>query len=123
MRNLGEYSNRIADLHESSMCDVCLINTSGSYTDSYGQIITSASSSASSICGVNTQAGQKQYKANEVWFTYDAVIRLPASTTITKNNTITVTSQGGQTVNQTYSIQNLSLAHAELIAKCQKLEV
>jgi hypothetical protein len=123
MKNLAGYANRIADLHESTMCDLCLINTSGSYTDSYGQIITSASSSASSICGCNTQSGQKRYLENETWFTYDAVIRLPEATAINKFNTITVTSQGGQTTNQTYKIQNLSLAHAELIAKCEKLEV
>lgn len=127
MRNINLDASRIGKLQQSSMVDTCRINIYSETNDEYKDLVkgwTSGSMSGSSICGVSTSSGNKTYKDQGILIKSDATIRLPLTTTICEQDTITVTRQNNTTtLNQTYTIDNIGIGHGELIIKAMKLQV
>ena len=124
--NINLVAPAIARIQEQSMFDTCLINSSASTTDTYGDIIrtwTSGSSSASSICGVAINSGGKKYGDGEIIQSNDIKIRLPLSTTVDALDTITLTRRNNTVITETYSILNIDIGSGNLVLKCQKLTV
>jgi len=117
MHNINLDANRFAITAISTMFDTCLINSSASTTNSLGEIIktyTSGSMSASSICGIDYGVGSKTY-GDTIKQKYDATIRLPLTTDISSDNTVTI---GDKTYN---IVDSIVTGHGQLIVHCNRV--
>jgi len=127
MTNLVQAASAyIIRTQESSMFDLCKINQYSETYDSYRDLtktFTTGSYSASSICGIAINSGNETYKDELVSQENNITIRLPLTTSIDTQDTITVTRKNNQTINQTFGILNIDIGAGELVVKCQKLEV
>jgi hypothetical protein len=116
--------SRISKVQESTMFDTCNIISSACTTqDAYGENISSASSSASSICGIEWTGGDKTINGALVKYDYDATLRIPLSPAISKASTITLTKQNNEVVSISFNIQNISLGHGIQLLKIKRIEV
>jgi len=126
MMNINLVASVISRTQESSMFDLCLINQYSETYDSYRDLtktFTTGSYSASSICGIAINSGNETYKDETVSQENNITIRLPLTTSVDTQDTITVTRKNNQAINTTYSILNIDIGAGELVVKCQKLDV
>jgi hypothetical protein len=123
--NLGNIGN----LQESTMFDQCKINTCTTGSSIYGGITrtyTSASSSASSICGFKSLSSSKSYAYDvETRLKYDAIFRLPQDVSVSENDRITLTSVSGSTLGTpiTYNVANIDNGKGILLVTVNRVKV
>ena len=86
--------------------DICLIGTSGSSVNSFGEVDTTVTNGSPVSCALHMDGGIKSVNGQYLKTENDATLRLPLDTIVAIDSTVTVTCHYGETVNLVYRVNS-----------------